>query len=103
MTKLPDEEANIVHDLLSKALVADGGKDSACAIGVNRFSSRELSGAPRAAPIPHAADSRGLRSGGGAGVHVRLGFLHTVRGGLIVRVEEFLRPAEALEVAGLDE
>ncbi len=43
----------------------------------------------------------GTGAGSGAGVRVPIAFLFTLRDGLIARVEEYLDPAEALEVAGL--
>jgi ketosteroid isomerase-like protein len=44
----------------------------------------------------------GTGSGSGAGVRVPIAFVFTLRDGLIARVEEYLDPAEALEVAGLE-
>jgi ketosteroid isomerase-like protein len=46
---------------------------------------------------------RGTGVGSGADVAVPLGFLFTLRDGLIVRVDEYLHPADALAAAGLAE
>ena len=46
---------------------------------------------------------RGTGIGSGAEVEVPLALLCTFRDGLIVRVEEYLSPDEALKAAGLDE
>lgn len=44
---------------------------------------------------------RGVGVGSGAEVQVPIAFLYTPRDGKIVRVEEYLNPAEALAVVGL--
>jgi ketosteroid isomerase-like protein len=44
----------------------------------------------------------GAGSESGAGVRVPIAFVVTAQDGLITRVEEYLEPAEALAVAGLD-
>jgi ketosteroid isomerase-like protein len=46
---------------------------------------------------------RGTGAGSGAEVQVPIGFVFTLRDGLITRVEEYLDPAEALKAAGLEE
>jgi uncharacterized protein len=46
---------------------------------------------------------RGTGAGSGADVRVPIGFVFTLRDGLIARAEEYLNPAEALDAAGLAE
>jgi ketosteroid isomerase-like protein len=44
---------------------------------------------------------RGTGTGSGADVQVPIALVFTLRDGLIIRVEEYLNPSEALEAAGL--
>jgi ketosteroid isomerase-like protein len=44
---------------------------------------------------------RGTGTGSGADVQVPIGFVFTLRDGLITRVEEYLDPAEAVKATGL--
>jgi hypothetical protein len=44
---------------------------------------------------------RGTGTGSGADVRVPIAFVFTLRDGLIIRVEEYLDPSDALEAAGL--
>jgi ketosteroid isomerase-like protein len=46
---------------------------------------------------------KGSGVGSGAVTEVPIGFVSRFRGGLVVRVEEYLNPQEALEAAGLSE
>jgi ketosteroid isomerase-like protein len=46
---------------------------------------------------------RGIGVGSGAEIEVPIGFLSRFRDGLVVRVEEYLDPEEALQAAGLGE